>query len=321
MPLETLIFSLGTILIGFIVLTQSASVAIKRIVRLAHHFGVSEFVISFLLVGVVVVFPELVIGIISAIEGSPSFGLGVVIGSNIADLTLIMGIIALSAHSIRLHEATVKEVKLLVLVVALPVLLIFDGELSRIDGAILIAAFIAYVLFLLKGNKQGINHAMQKNHVNITKEIFVLLLALGMLLVAGHLITEASIQLSKVILLPLFFIGILVAVGTCLPELAVALKATQKKHGELGFGDVLGNVFADCMATIGIIALINPIKFQYPTLTLISALLMLFAMIFLVALFQIKKRITKSDGVLLIGLYVILLILQFYAEIKVLNLG
>ena len=59
-----------------------------------------------------------------------------------------MGIIALSAHSIRLHEATVKEVKLLVLVVALPVLLIFDGELSRIDGAILIAAFIAYVLFL-----------------------------------------------------------------------------------------------------------------------------------------------------------------------------
>jgi cation:H+ antiporter len=318
---ESAILSLGLILLGFVVLTQSASIAIKIIVKLAHYFGVSEFIVSFLLVGIISIFPELTIGIISAIEGKASLGLGVVIGSNIADLTLIMGIVALTAHSIRLHESTIKEIKVLLFAVALPSLLIFDGELSRIDGAILVAAFIAYVFLLLKNNKRNANEVVRKHPLNLPKEIAILFLAIGALLLAGHFITSAAEQLSNQLSFPIFFIGSIIAIGTCLPELSVAVKATQKKHGELGFGDVLGNVFADSMASIGIIALIQPIKLQYPTLTLISSLLMLFGILFLMILFAFKKRITKSDGLLLIALYAVLLAVQFFAEFKILQAG
>ena len=158
---------------------------------------------------------------------------------------------------------------------------------------------------------------LHKDKANIPKEIAVLFLALGAVIFSGHFITVASEQLSNALSFPIFFIGIIVAVGTCLPELTVAVKATQKKHGELGLGDILGTVLVDCMAAIGLIALISPIKLQYPDLTLISSLLMLFAMLFFVALFSIKKRITKIDGVFLIALYFVMLAIQVFAEIKV----
>ena len=121
-------------------------------------------------------------------------------------------------------------------------------------------------------------------------------------------------KISGALLVPIFFIGTLLAIGTCLPELSFAFTATKRRHGELGFGDILGNVFADCLATIGIIAIISPIKPEYPLLAIFSGSLMLFALLALIALFFIKKQLTKKDGAALIILYIIFTIMQFLIE-------
>ncbi|MBI2598474.1 MAG: hypothetical protein HYW50_04730 [Candidatus Diapherotrites archaeon] len=102
--------------------------------------------------------------------------------------------------------------------------------------------------------------------------------------------------------------------GTCLPELSIALSASRQKHAELGLGDILGNVFADCTLTLGIISLISPIRPQTNSLALLSGSLMVFSLIFVVLLFNRKKHVSKKFGAVLVLMYAIFLALQFLFE-------
>src|SRR3989344_5764483 len=104
--LDGLLVNATIILIGLVLLSKATPEAIKRALFLARHWGFSEFVISFLFIGGVAILPEMLIGIISALSGVSSFGAGIVIGSNIADLTLIVGLVALFTNGIRLHDHT-----------------------------------------------------------------------------------------------------------------------------------------------------------------------------------------------------------------------
>ncbi len=305
---------LGIIAICFVFLIKSAQELTTRLVRLAKIIGLPEFTTSFLVIGIIAVLPELSIGINSALRGESSFGLGIVFGSNIADLTLIIGFTALFANSLRLHNSTIKEIKTMLATTTLPVVMLLDGEISRTDGALLLAAFIIYIYIVIRSHRhpQLQNH---KNHApNLIKELILTSAMFSVLFISGHIITEQAMKISELILVPIFFIGTLLAIGTCLPELSFAITATKRKHGELGFGDILGNVFADCMATIGIIAIISPIKPEFPQLAIFSGALMLLALLALVALFFIKKQITKKEGAALIILYIIFIMIQFLFE-------
>ena len=107
---------------------------------------------------------------------------------------------------------------------------------------------------------------------------------------------------------------VLVAIGTCLPELTLALKAGGKKHAELGFGDILGNVLADSTATIGIIAMISPIRPPHPQLAIASGIFMAISMVAVLLIFNYKKEISKKEGLYLILLYAVILIIQVLLE-------
>ncbi|MFH1224271.1 MAG: sodium:calcium antiporter [Candidatus Diapherotrites archaeon] len=304
----------AAILIGFILLSKSASESIKRIITLAGHWGFSEFVVSFLFVGIVATFPELFIGIISALEGSPSFGAGIVIGSNIADLTIIVGIVALAAGGVRVHDSSFRDIKKLLPFIALPFILLLDGELSRIDGFALLASFLVY-LFLLLRKKSGGGAACPKHgRVAVRKELMVLIFSVGVLIFSAHIITGSAKWFSSALSLPIFFVGSVVAVGTCLPELTLAFNAARQKHGDLGLGDVFGNVFADCLLTLGLIAVISPIKPQYPLLVIMTAFLMVFSMLTLIIMSHSENRLSKEEGAYLAILYFFFLAVMFGAE-------
>ena len=131
---------------------------------------------------------------------------------------------------------------------------------------------------------------------------------------SAQLITDSAKQINSAIALPIFFVGIVVAVGTCLPEFVVSLKSNKNRHGELGLGDILGNVFADCLLTLGIITVISPIKPEYPLLVITAAFLMIFSMLTLIVLSRSEDRISKDEGIFLIILYFFFLALQFGLE-------
>lgn len=307
------------IAIGFAFLILSSEQAIKRLVKLAQHFNVTEFSISFLVVGIVAIFPELSIGINSALAGESSFGLGIVLGSNVADLTLIVGAIALAANGIKLHDGTLRNMKYFIFPLALPIALLLDGSLSRFDGLMLVAAFTAYVAVLL--SQRPAHPAKEKKPKRdgkyIAKEAAILAISLAVLLASGRIITDAAHQLSLELALPLMFIGMLLAIGTCLPELTFAFRASQQHHGELGLGNIFGNVLADCMLSLGIIALISPIKPQYPQLAIgsgIASIIAVILMLWLLGRRWEKNTLSKKDGIILMVYYAAFLALQTLLE-------
>ncbi len=301
------------IALGFVLLTFSAKEAINRIIRLARHAGVSEFVISFVVVGTLAVFPELSIGVNAAIRGDPSFGLGIILGSNVIDLTVIIGLVALFANGIILHSATIRQSAWFLFAAILPVVLFLDHELSRADGLVLLGAYAFYVIRMFSRRHHA--HAeVRRTEGKPYADALVLIAAVAVLVFAGGLVSDNAEALGVQLGIPLTFLGTILAVGTCLPELTFAVQASNARHGEMGFGNILGNVFADCLMTLGLVSVIHPIAPRYPQIGLLTGAFMVFAMTLVVILFNKQRRITRWHGAALILLYIAFLALETIVE-------
>ena len=297
------------ICVGLAIVVFSADQALKRLLNLAMFFRLSEFVTSFVIAGVIAVLPEMSIGVLAAVEGTSSLGFGVILGSNVADLTLVIGAVALFAGKLQLDSDALKSVRVSFLAVVLPVLLFIDGEVSRIDGVILLLGFMLYLFTLLRTKRDGQAVAGEKRKLRFVLEFLVLAVSMAILFAGASLITENSQELSSSLGLPLFLVGAVVAVGTCLPELAFALRACNKKHCGLGLGNILGNVLADSMLTIGIIALIQPIK---PTFLISPFSTGVFVAISMLLVYALSRDgvLDRKDGALLVIVYAIFIVMQ-----------
>ncbi|MFH1664179.1 MAG: sodium:calcium antiporter [archaeon] len=302
------------IVFGFVFLVVSANFAIKRVIRISRWLGFSEYIVSFIAVGVIAVLPEFMIGINSALENTSSFGLGVIFGANIADLTLIIGIMAFFAPAVKMRDKVIKKAGFMLLLISLPVVFLLDGEISRFDGIILLLCFLFYVFKIVTSEHPLNKEFAAKEKINIGFEIIVLFFALAVLFASSFFITEGAKSLSEFLAFPVFFIGIILAVGTCLPELIFSTQASNKSHIELGFGDILGNVFADCTLTIGVISILSPIRPVQNNLAVASGAFMIVAFLVIIFLFNQKKEISKRIGISLIFLYIFFLLAQFVVE-------
>jgi cation:H+ antiporter len=301
--------SLLLISVGLAIVALSADEAIKRLLNLARFLRLSEFVVSFVLAGIIAILPELSIGALAAVEGNSSFGFGIILGANVADLTLVIGVVVLVAGKFQLDASVIKNVRLSLLAVILPVLLFVDGEISRIDGVILLLAFMLYLFTLLRTKRDGPVFTGRRPKLRFAIETLIFVVSLVFLFFGGTLITDNSQALSIAVGLPLFAVGVVVAVGTCLPEMAFAIRSCNKKHCGLGFGNILGNVLADSMLTIGIIALIQPIKPEFVVTPMLSGVIMAISAL---AVYMLSRDgiLGRKDGVLLLLIYVFFIILQ-----------
>jgi cation:H+ antiporter len=206
-----ILFSILLLCLGLALVIVSADEAIKRLLNLARYLHLSEFVISFVLAGVIAILPELSIGVLAAVEGSSSLGFGVILGANIADLTLVIGVVVLTTGKVRLDASVMKSVRVSLLAVVLPVLLFFDGEISRLDGVILVVSFMVYVFTLLRTKHDVAAFTGIRSRRRVTFEVAVLVASLVLLFVGGSLITDNSQALSLALGLPLFIVGLVVA--------------------------------------------------------------------------------------------------------------
>lgn len=294
---------------GLAIVVASADEAIKRLLNLARIFQLSEFVTSFVIAGVIAILPELAIGAMAAANGNSPLGLGLVMGSNIADLTLVIGIIALVAGKLSLNSGTKKHMRTSLLSIIVPVILFMDGELSQFDGAVCILVFLAYMAFIIL-TRHGFNYSFNsRGKKKLAVEVAVLLASMAVLFFGSSLITDNSQVISESIGLPIFIIGVLVAIGTCIPELSFALRASRNKKSEIGLGNILGNVLADSLLTIGIIAIIHPIKPSVPLAGFSTAIFMALSAVFVYGLSR-KGELDREDAMLLLVLYAIFITLQ-----------
>lgn len=296
------------LILGCIVLIKSAEYAVKAASHLARFMRLTEFVTSFILVAFVSSLPEGFISIISALQKQPSIGLGTLLGGNIADLTLILGLVTLAGHPIRIHSSIVKKDLYFIALIMLPIILGLNGTLSRLDGIILLASGIIFMIVLLKERTHF--HKPFENKDHWLKNLAIFTISVALMLLSAHFIVKSTTGIATMLGISQLIIAlVLIALGTTLPEFVFSLQSIRKGHSELAIGDLLGTVVVDACIIMGIMAIITPITINLYALSIVGVFT-LFAAVFAVLFMRTDSMLTKNEALALILFYIAFVAVQ-----------
>ena len=320
MLIENLLLSIG----ACIVLIISAELLVKSLTKVAFYFGLSEFVVGFMIVALATSIPEFFVGITSALEGNPKLSVGNVIGANIIDLTLVIGIVTILRRGIKVETKAVRtDVLYMFIIAALPLILMMDQRICRFDGFILLIAFFLYVLRLFKQEKrfrETVDHISRREFVKNT--IFTCVSIISLLLSADFLVRYAS-SLAIELSVPPILIGLLpISLGTTLPELTFEAKAVLMRHRYMALGDLIGSVVANTTLVLGTVALISEHPIEPNFLLFLTSSFFMIVVAFLFTTFvEAEKHILWQEGVALILLYVLFVIVLFNIRMMEIQYG
>ena len=302
-------------IISCLILVTAGSLLVKFLSKIASFLRVSEFVAAFILMAVATTLPELFVGISSALNNNTALALGTVLGSNIANLTLIMGLPILLVKGIKIKREGIKKDALYMLfIMAFPLVLMWIGRsISRIDGILLIGVFVLHSWRMLRSRKKfrkKVKNNIKRGEIVIT--IFLFIVFVAVLFLSSKFVVKYATMLSIDLFLPPIMIGLfLVAIGTSLPELVFGTGAVLKGHSEMSVGNVLGANIANSSLILGVVALITPITGQF-LLFFISAIFMMMAGFLFVTFIESEKKLDWMEGISLLLLYIFFIAIQFY---------
>lgn len=307
-----IIINLILCVVFLFILIKAAGYAIKYSSRLAKSCRMPEFIVSFFIVALISLLPEATIAIISAIKGQSRLGLGTLLGSNITDLTLVLGVVALfSSNGIKVKSKILKNNLFYVILLMFPLILGWDGRFSRVDGIILFLSGLLFFIKLYLENRRFHKEYTEAKREPVSKSFIFLILSMGVLLTASYFTVEYAVNIANDINLPVILIGItIIALGTCLPELIFSLRAVKKQHQELALGDIIGTVIADATIILGIVVLISPFDYNVYNLY-VTAVGMFLAGIFVVVFMNSEHTLSKKEGLFLLLFYIVYIILEF----------
>jgi len=299
--------------ISLFLLFLSAYGLLRSLTVISRFLKISQFITGFLILGIGTSLPELFVGITSALQKSSALSLGNVIGANIIDLTLVIGIPVLILRGIKSSSPTIKrDSRYMLILCILPVILMSIGkELSRVDGVILIAGFIFYLWRVIK--QQGAFTKKFDNKIKrslITVNFIVFFASLILLLKSSQYTIKYSVELANQFSLPPIFIGVFIlSIGTTMPELITGASAAIRGFRDLAIGNMVGTVIANSTLILGITALIYPIKAEIFFFSTSAFFMILIAFLFLVFVSS-GDEFDWREGLAMILLYVFFLIVE-----------
>ena len=318
-------FYLSAIFLFSFLLVKATDILVVNLKALSRSSKIGRFAITGFLIAFATSLPELFVGITSALQGQPNLTLGNIIGSNIADLSLVIGIAALVGGKVIVRGQFLRQdVFYAFLAGAAPLLLLMDKSLSRIDGLILLALYFFYQALVLTGRQKGIirergedQHLIQRlikklNHKSARRELAWIFFGVAILLFSADMIVRIAKEAAYDLNIPILLIGLfVVSVGTSLPELAFQLKAVKEKEPQMVFGDLLGSVVANSTFIIGLVALISPLKIQAFNEYLLAtmAFVVVFGLFYL--FIKTKHRLDRWEGAFLLGFYLVFILVEF----------
>jgi cation:H+ antiporter len=320
MDMSQLILYSILFVISLFVVVRGIHLIIQHATPVARFLRLSEFVTVFLVIGVLSVFPEATISIISALKGIPTLGMGTIFGSNVADLTLVFGVATFfTARGMTIKSDFLKKDLVFILPLLLPIVLGIDGRYSRLDGALLIlGGFICFFILYQMGHRPTFGPA-EINH-DVTKHVILFLVGVVALIGAAYATVVLSERIAGILNIPEVLIGLsLITLGTTLPELSFAVNASRTKKSELILGDVLGIVITDATVVLGLMALIAPYSFDR-RLIFVTGFAMVLAAVISLGFMKSRTILTKREGVILILLYILFLTVEFSLQGGLVNL-
>jgi len=299
------------------VMVFSGTWLVKSLSKIARFLRITEFAAAFIIMAIATSLPELFVGISSALAKNPALALGNIVGANILDLTLILGIIILVGRGIRIGSKEIKkDAFYMIFISMLPIILFVIGRsLSRIDGIILIAVFSLYSWRILKRRRKFEKELKDKvGRLDVVLNIFLFVACLIVLFLSAKFVIRYASALAIDLVLPPIMIGLfLISIGTTLPELTFGTRAALMGHKEMALGDQIGTVVANSTLILGITTIICPISAQF-SLFLISALFMLLAAFLLATFMESGSKLGVREGIALILLYAFFVVMEFYIK-------
>lgn len=297
-------------LVSLYMVIKGSTLATTYAGRLAESFNLSKYTVGFIIVAVISILPETFIAINAALNGVPSFGLGMLFGSNIADLTLIFAILVLYAgRSLKVESKILKNRTVYPFVLLLPLVLGLDGYFSRLEGvALIIAGGIFYYVALRSGADGSVSLVRGEKRFKTT---ICLVFSMLLLLVGAYFTVESATELANAVDMSPILIGMLiVGLGTTMPELFFSLRSVKRHDDSLAIGDILGTVLADATIVVGILALVSPFHFPQKIIY-ITGSFMIFAAFLLFHFMRSGKTLTKREATILFVVWLIFVLTEF----------
>ncbi len=305
-------FQILILLAGLVLILLGANWLVDGSSSIAKKFGISEFVIGLTIVGIGTSTPEMVVSFLSSFQGKADMAIGNIVGSNIFNTMLILGVTALISPLIITKSNLRRDIPLNIVVTVLLILLgmnfsIFgkgEDQLCRLDGAILLAVFAWY---LWKSFRQDDENFCVEQGGDSIKEyktaisVVLILIGLGSLVFGGRIFVNSATELAKMFGVSDKFIAITVmAAGTSMPELATCVVAALKGRGQLALGNILGSNISNILLILGGAALINPLSFKGMGSIDLAAVLISAVFIYASAFTFKKNKLDRFEGAVLV---------------------
>ncbi|WP_299802687.1 calcium/sodium antiporter [uncultured Shewanella sp.] len=254
-------FILLSILGGFLILTVGAEALVRGASQIALRLGLTPLIIGLTIVAFGTSAPELAVSVKSAIAGNSGIALGNVIGSNIANIGLILGITAL-IRPIKIESQMVRrDIPIMILASLLFWSLLLDGGLSFWDGAILSALLVAYLTFSYFTAEKQTDDDVEGTKQNPMLSVLFIVIGISMLVGGGILFVDGAVAMAKSFGISEVIIGLtIVAIGTSMPELVTSIVAALKGQSDIAIGNVVGSNLFNILGILGVTALIHPIS-------------------------------------------------------------
>ena len=338
------------LIIGLILLLKGSEIFVKAAASIAKRAGVSEFVIGLTLVAIGTSLPEYISAIFASIKGESGLIMGNILGANIANISLIIGISALIAVIKTDEQMLSRDGYFLLAVAVMLFIAVFNGRISRLEGGLFVLLFVAYTIYLFETKpryrgkigfrdfaeyflKLGYVHSIKRmistrkplsensmkikadnDKGSIVKDLLMMVFS-GFLIVFGaRFLVDNAVYFATSFSLPSNLVGVLIAVGTTLPELSVSIAAAKKGLGNIIIGNAIGSCLTNTLLVLGTASLINPIQVSALTARFMTPFLIGLVILLLI---QIKSdwELRRKEGILFIILYASFLCMLFIIAI------
>ena len=295
---------------SLVVLYFGANALVKGAASLAERLGVSALVVGLTVVAFGTSTPELIVSVQAAMEGFGGISIGNVVGSNIANIGLILGLSAL-IYPLKAHMQLIRFDTPIMIATALLFLVLFlDQRIGRIEGIVFLAGIIAYTVFnVIKSRKEKQKLVINEFEESIPKvsrhwalDVLFIVLGLAALIVGSEFLVDNAVGLARLLGLSEAVIGLtIVAVGTSTPELATSVVAAIKKQPDIAIGNIVGSNIFNILGILGVASLVKPIS--SPEINITDTLMMIFMSLLLLPFIKTGFTLRRWEGGLMLAIY------------------
>lgn len=303
------ILTIILLIVGFVLLIKGADMFVDGASDLATKLKIPAMIIGLTIVAFSTSAPEAAVSVTSALNHSNAIAISNIVGSNIFNLLVVVGITAI-IYKIDIDDVSLKQdfPVLLISSILLLLFIVTSSQISRIEGIIFLIGIIAYVTFLIvKSKKESKNMPVGTTHLSNIMIVLFIIVGLAFILIGSDLVVDASKDIALSLGMSETLVGLtIVSIGTSLPELITSVTAAYNKNTGIAIGNAVGSCIFNILFIVGLTTTITPIATT--SVMVIDTIIMILALVITYILAYDKKDFNRKDGIILVSLFIVYMI-------------